>query len=452
MQDIIEVKKRSEGENNKMNKIRRRSLIAKKLMCFGSNDYGVETVDQVDENGNVDMTPANGGDVHKCPTHLVVMVNGLIGSAHNWGYAAKQFLKNYPEDIIVHCSERNSSLLTFNGVDVMGCRLANEVISVIKRYPNLQKISFIGHSLGGLIARYAIAKLYTNDPINNHGSESISSERVAGLVPINFITVATPHLGTGGHRQVPMFGGSNTVEKVAHQISWVLGRTGRHLFLTDKARGNPPLLLQMVNDCEDLKFFSALQSFKRHVVYANAHFDHIVGWSTSSIRRRNELPQVPMFGGSNTVEKVAHQISWVLGRTGRHLFLTDKARGNPPLLLQMVNDCEDLKFFSALQSFKRHVVYANAHFDHIVGWSTSSIRRRNELPQRKQLVRSGKYPHILKGDISTITQGSRIELKVNSFKTATASMEETMIRGLTKISWERVDVSFKGSKHSVDEF
>lgn len=54
--------------------------------------------------------------------------------------------------------------------------------------------------------------------------------------------------------------------------------------------------------------------------------------------------QVPMFGGSNTVEKVAHQISWVLGRTGRHLFLTDKARGNPPLLLQMVNDCEDLKF------------------------------------------------------------------------------------------------------------
>ncbi|GKC68503.1 alpha/beta hydrolases superfamily protein [Tanacetum coccineum] len=362
MQDIIEVKKRSEGENNKMNKIRRRSLIAKKLMCFGSNDYGVETVDQVDENGNVDMTSANGGDVHKCPTHLVVMVNGLIGSAHNWGYAAKQFLKNYPEDIIVHCSERNSSLLTFNGVDVMGCRLANEVISVIKRYPNLQKISFIGHSLGGLIARYAIATLYTNDPINNHGSESISSERVAGLVPINFISVATPHLGIGGHRQVPMFGGSNTVEKVAHQISWVLGRTGRHLFLTDKARGNPPLLLQMVNDCEDLKFFSALQSFKRHVVYANAHFDHIVGWSTSS------------------------------------------------------------------------------------------IRRRNELPQRKQLVRSGKYPHILKGDISTITQGSRIELKVNSFKTATASMEETMIRGLTKISWERVDVSFKGSKHSVDEF
>lgn len=51
-----------------------------------------------------------------------------------------------------------------------------------------------------------------------------------------------------------------------------------------------------------------------------------------------------MFGGSNTVEKVAHQISWVLGRTGRHLFLTDKAHGEPPLLLKMVNDSQDLKF------------------------------------------------------------------------------------------------------------
>ncbi|KAI3806661.1 hypothetical protein L1987_22573 [Smallanthus sonchifolius] len=347
----VKMKKKKTGRT-------KRSLIVKKLSCFRSSDYGFPTIDEVDGDGNVDMKSASAGEKHS-PTHLVVMVNGLIGSAHNWRYAAKQFLKKYPEDIIVHCSERNSSLLTFNGVDVMGNRLANEVISVIKRHPNLQKISFIGHSLGGLIARYAIAKLYTRDSIDNHCLECTSSERIAGLVPINFITIATPHLGTGGHKQVPMFGGSNTVEKVANQISWVLGRTGRHLFLTDKAHGQPPLLLQMINDCEDLKFFSALQSFRRHVVYANAHFDHIVGWSTSS------------------------------------------------------------------------------------------IRRRNELPQRKNLVRSGKYPHILKGEQDTaitIKQENSINVQVSSFKAARASMEEAMIRGLTKISWERIDVSFKGSK------
>ncbi|MFS7913293.1 hypothetical protein Hanom_Chr02g00140151 [Helianthus anomalus] len=85
---------------------------------------------------------------------------------------------------------------------------------------------------------------------------------------------------------------------------------------------------------------------------------------------------------------------------------------------------------------------------YIVGWSTSSIRRRNELPQRKHLVRSGKYPHILKGEqdtTNTAKQENSIKLPINNFKAARASME-AMIRGLTKISWERIDVSFKGSK------
>ncbi|KAI7731815.1 hypothetical protein M8C21_011338 [Ambrosia artemisiifolia] len=291
VEEMIEAKRsdankmNNNNNNNNMEKKKnikrvRSSVIVKRLGCFRSSDLGHPTIDEFDGDGNVDMTSASNGS-KQSPTHLVVMVNGLIGS------------------II----------------------------------------------------------LYTRESTDDHCLECGSSARIAGLVPINFITIATPHLGTGGHKQVPMFGGSNTVEKVANQISWVLGRTGRHLFLTDKAHAQPPLLLQMVKDGEDLN--------------------------------------------------------------------------------------------SALQSFRRHVVYANAHFDHIVGWSTSSIRRRNELPQRKHLVRSDKYPHILKGEqhtTNTIKQEPSIKSPVNNFKAARASMEEAMIRGLTKISWERIDVSFKGSK------
>lgn len=51
-----------------------------------------------------------------------------------------------------------------------------------------------------------------------------------------------------------------------------------------------------------------------------------------------------MLCGFYTMEKVASRASWLLGRTGKHLFLTDKDNGKPPLLLQMANDCEDLKF------------------------------------------------------------------------------------------------------------
>ena len=89
------------------------------------------------------------------------------------------------------------------------------MIAVIKHYPGLQKISFIGHSLGGLIARYAVAKLYgeviTLKSSQENGEsdktkDSVPKEKfkgkIAGLEPMNFITSATPHLGSRGHKQV----------------------------------------------------------------------------------------------------------------------------------------------------------------------------------------------------------------------------------------------------------
>ncbi|KAI3824521.1 hypothetical protein L1987_05981 [Smallanthus sonchifolius] len=93
------------------------------------------------------------------------------------------------------------------------------------------------------------------------------------------------------------------------------------------------------------------------------------------------------------------------------LFQTLAARPTPLLLWQS----------SALQSFKRNVVYANAHFNHIVGWSTSSIRHKNELPQCRSLVRSGKYPYFLKGEqhtTSIINQEKFIKLQINNFNEA----------------------------------
>ncbi|XP_009367412.2 putative lipase C4A8.10 [Pyrus x bretschneideri] len=333
-----------------------------KFRCFSSKP-------ETDTKGGFDMEVEDATGGKMSPTHLIILVNGLIGSAENWKYAAKQFLKRYPEDVIAHCSECNYSMLTFDGVDVMGERLAEEVISVIKRHPSVQKISFVGHSLGGLIARYAIGRLYerditeelsqengeyrrngVEDPLLEHKVEG----KIAGLEPVNFITSATPHLGSRGHNQVPLFCGVKPLEKVAARTSWCLGRSGKHLFLTDKKDGKPPLLLQMVNDSEDLKFISALQSFKRRVAYANVRFDSLVGWSTSSLRRKNELPKL------------------------------------------------------------------------------------------KHLSREENYPHII--NVETIQSPSpREELPLEAIASGRKKIdfEEEMIRNLTKMSWERVDVNFR---------
>ncbi|KAI8550150.1 hypothetical protein RHMOL_Rhmol06G0082300 [Rhododendron molle] len=372
--DSGEVKKENgetfEKKNEKITIRKRRSSLIPKFGCFRSDDYDVPTVERPDGRGNLVMESVSAGE-NRSPTHLVIMVNGLIGSAQDWRYASKQLIKRYPQDVIVHCSESNYSTLTFHGVDVTGNRLADEVIAVIERYPYVKKLSFIAHSLGGLIARYAIAKLYdrviTHKTSQENGEcrseeskDSLPQEKfkgkIAGLEPMNFITFATPHLGSRGHKQAPAFCGIYTLEKVVSRASWFLGRTGNHLFLRD--------------------------------------------------------------GGE---EKL-------------------------PLLVQMANDSDGLPFISALQSFRRRVAYANARYDHLVGWGTSSLRRQSELPRRKSLSRSDTYPHIINvEEAKAADTGEEMSLEAQVNRCKTITMEEAMIRGLTKVSWERVDVDFRGT-------
>ncbi|XP_062195561.1 uncharacterized protein LOC133898821 [Phragmites australis] len=294
------------------------------------------------------------------PEHLVVMVNGLVGSADDWKFAAEQFVRRMPDKVIVHRSQCNSATQTFDGVDLMGERLSNEVISVVEQRRGVKKISFVAHSLGGLVARYAIGKLYKprSRTKSSVGKSSDDVEHldglIAGLEPMNFITFASPHLGSSGNKQLPFLCGLPFLERRASETA--------HL---------------------------------------------------------------------------------IVGRTGKHLFLTDNDDGRRPLLLRMVDDCDDLKFRSALRSFKRRVAYANANFDHMVGWRTSSIRRQHELPKHRLLVRDEKYPHIVHVD-KGITNNNETEVPVDL-----CDPEEEMIRGLTQVLWERVDVSFQKSSQRL---
>lgn len=46
-------------------------------------------------------------------------------------------------------------LQTFDGIDSCGDRLALEIQQKVAEYPSLEKISLLGHSMGGLLVRYA---------------------------------------------------------------------------------------------------------------------------------------------------------------------------------------------------------------------------------------------------------------------------------------------------------
>lgn len=229
--------------------------------------------------------------------HLVVMANGLFGKASNWDVVIDNLQKvlDTSQTLLV-ASDANSLMQTFDGIDSCGDRLAAEVLQKAKEYPSLEKISLLGHSMGGLLVRYAAGKLY--DPVTC---------LICGLVPAHFITLATPHMGCDGEgpAQVPFIGWTGGVPVAGHSMQRLLQsvakpfvatfmkRTGQQFFMHDTDEDQQPLLVRMSQDsAENGYFLAALNSFVTRTCYANAGGDHLVGWANSSIRHPDELPVI----------------------------------------------------------------------------------------------------------------------------------------------------------------
>ncbi|XP_062233584.1 uncharacterized protein LOC133930839 [Phragmites australis] len=239
------------------------------------------------------------------PDHLLILVHGIMASPSDWTYGEAVLKRRLGHNFFIYASSSNIYAKTFDGIDIAGRRLADEVLDVVRKMSSLRKISFLAHSLGGLFARYAISILYSPETKNTgqssarivpttRGSENSRFTSglgaIAGLEPINFITLATPHLGVRGRNQLPFLQGLSILEKLAAPLAPLLvGRTGAQLFLTDGEPSKPSLLLQMASGCEDKRFILALAAFKNRILYANVSYDHMVGWRTSSIRREKDL-------------------------------------------------------------------------------------------------------------------------------------------------------------------
>ncbi|PSS04839.1 Lipase [Actinidia chinensis var. chinensis] len=267
----------------------------------------VRAQDMSTTQGNV-VSPRGITNVRDEPDHLLVLVHGILASPSDWIYVEAELKRRLGKNFLIYASSCNTYTKTFAGIDGAGKRLADEVMQVVKRTKSLKRISFLAHSLGGLFARYAVSVLYSPAYFSSDESKNLSSSTnansrtpcssrqgmIAGLEPVNFITLATPHLGVRGKKQLPLLLGVPILEKVAPSIASIfVGRTGSQLFLTDGKPNKPPLLLRMASDCEDGKFISALGAFRCRILYANVSYDHMVGWRTSSIRRETELFKPP---------------------------------------------------------------------------------------------------------------------------------------------------------------
>jgi predicted esterase len=80
-------------------------------------------------------------------------------------YLSTSLREKYPEDKLhILVAKRNTGSFTYDGIELGGERVAREIEEHVeelnKEGHTIKKLSVIGYSLGGLIARYAIGLLY----------------------------------------------------------------------------------------------------------------------------------------------------------------------------------------------------------------------------------------------------------------------------------------------------
>ena len=199
---------------------------------------------------------------------LLTEVHSLWGNPKHLSYVATALRQKYAEDRLhILVATSNSDTFTYDGIDVGGERVAQEIEDEMKELAlkghKLKKLSMVGYSLGGLVARYTIGLLYSRGWFDK-------------IDPVNFTTFATPHLGVrtplrGYHSRIWNALGSRT-----------LSTSGRQLFLIDSFRDTGRPILSVLADPSSI-FVKALTRFRHRVLYANVINDRSAPYYTTAI-------------------------------------------------------------------------------------------------------------------------------------------------------------------------
>ncbi|KAG1607529.1 hypothetical protein G6F46_012234 [Rhizopus delemar] len=195
--------------------------------------------------------------------HLIVFVHGVMGSRIDTAYASKQICERYPEMEVVI----NENSLMVDGVDCCGLRLAQEIYDHIvdlhlSRSIVISHFSIFGHSMGGIIARFAIGILDRQDIFKN-------------ITLMSYTSFASPHLGAYiPHNAWYGYAINNMMKRAGSP-------TTDQITFSDTFRDGKPLF-EILADPE-YEFYTALSKFKYRRSYANTMGDFNVAYYTSAL-------------------------------------------------------------------------------------------------------------------------------------------------------------------------
>ncbi|KAJ3212607.1 hypothetical protein HDU67_003714 [Dinochytrium kinnereticum] len=251
------------------------------------------------------------------PVLIVVCVNGTHGYPSDWDAVIaaldSQFRQRFPSDddglLFTLKSAASQGLSTHDGLVKMAERLAVEVVEWFEKTVvwELGKrgeswdvyFSIAGHSLGGLIARYAVKLLM--DPTFPTSLPQTALKHptiIHTFTPTSYLSISTPHLGCGRAVDKKTSWGRNmwasAIESVASsglsltlKELMLLDGCGKAAFdgsaVRDEIRDQDrkvPVLMEMA--MRNGPFMKALEGFRCTLVSA-VEGDLLVGFSSSAI-------------------------------------------------------------------------------------------------------------------------------------------------------------------------
>lgn len=206
--------------------------------------------------------------------HLFVLIHGLWGNHKHMKSLEKVLDKalngkkdGEKKDYLFFLPKQNAMFKTFDGIEIIGYRTLIEICTYLKEFKNgkITKISFIGYSLGGLISRFIVGKMYSE-----------CEEIFENIEPCIFMTVATPHLGIQFYNPKKYLHRSILFGTFTALGSTILGKSGRELFITNESND----ILVRLSEGEYIK---ALKKFKHRIAFTNVRNDRTVAFFTGLI-------------------------------------------------------------------------------------------------------------------------------------------------------------------------
>jgi Putative serine esterase (DUF676) len=269
--------------------------------------------------------------------HLIVLLHGIdspLGSANDLAHIESTINEIRWQGEQVHTLRSQCNVgETHKGILRCGRRLAHEIANYLSHHhhqkTNQRKerkeeddsnlivvdISFVAHSLGGLIARACIGWLHAHNlfacqKFSNSSSAAGEKERMKfgawKFRPICYVSVATPHLGVRRvgfiwhaakqFLQFYWFGrtifellllDADTDVAVQNAVRRLGARHARERELLDAVRGHRRLPLLFVMSEPGTPFFDGLALFERRTLVAAVKFDMQVPYPSCALVEHN---------------------------------------------------------------------------------------------------------------------------------------------------------------------